>query len=86
MVYKRLRGIAGYGPQGGASPYNSPPPEITRWVIRHLLRGKIDEFLHFLDNIWCTSDGVQGEHGIQTVECVSQKIIVEIGAAAGVTI
>ena len=85
MVYKRLRGIAGYGPQGGASPYN-PPPEITRWVIRHLLRRKIDEFLHFLDNIWCTSDGVQGEHGIQTVECISQKIVVEIGAAAGVTI
>lgn len=62
-----------------------PLPEITRWVIRHLRR-KIDEFLHFLNNIWYTSDGVQGEHGIQTVECVSQKIIVEIGAAAGVTI
>ena len=25
MVYKRLRGIAGYGPQGGTSPYNFPP-------------------------------------------------------------
>ena len=73
--------------RAGASPYNSPPPpEITRWVIRHLLRRKIDEFLHFLNNIWCTSDGVQGEHGIQTVECISQKIVVEIGAAAGVTI
>lgn len=30
MVYKRLRGIAGYGPQGGDSPYNPPPPRYRK--------------------------------------------------------